>query len=102
MKIPTQDEHTVPKDMQVLQRFKKYKEVKDIKKSFEFGRLLGKGAYGEVYLVTDQKLKIKCALKKINKELLEDDPVQEQLMKDEIATIQNITHPNLMRVYELL
>jgi serine/threonine protein kinase len=30
------------------------------------------------------------------------DPIYDELMKEEIAILSNISHPNLMRVYELL
>jgi serine/threonine protein kinase len=47
-------------------------------------------------------MKMQCALKKISKEKLRENPVYEDLMKDELATLQNVSHPKIMRVFELL
>ena len=47
-------------------------------------------------------MKIQCALKKISKEKLRENPIYEELMKDELATLQNVSHANIMRVFELL
>jgi serine/threonine protein kinase len=41
-------------------------------------------------------------VKKINKDKMAIDPIYDELMKEEIAILSNISHPNLMRVYELL
>ena len=45
---------------------------------------------------------MQCALKKISKEKLRENPVYEDLMKDELSTLQNVSHPKIMRVFELL
>lgn len=45
---------------------------------------------------------MQCALKKISKDKLRENPVYEDLMKDELATLQNVSHGNIMRVFELL
>jgi|LauGreDrversion4_2_1035121.scaffolds.fasta_scaffold2579846_1 serine/threonine protein kinase len=47
-------------------------------------------------------MNIQCAIKKISKEKLRENPVYEDLMIDELETLQKVTHPNIMRVYELL
>lgn len=47
-------------------------------------------------------MKIQCAIKKISKEKLRENPVYEELMLDELATLQNVSHQNIMRVFELL
>lgn len=46
-------------------------------------------------------MNIQCALKKISKEKLRENLVYEDLMKDELATLQKVSHPNIMRVFEL-
>ena len=45
---------------------------------------------------------MQCALKKISKDKLRENPVYEDLMKDELSTLQKVSHPNIMRVFELL
>lgn len=47
-------------------------------------------------------MQIQCAVKKISKEKLRENPVYDELMKDELQTLANVTHPNIMKVYELL
>ena len=47
-------------------------------------------------------MKIPCAIKKISKEKLRASQIYEELMMDEIATLQTVSHPNIMKVYELL
>ena len=88
--------------MQVLKKFKKYKYVENIEEYFEIESVLGSGSFGDVFLATHQKLQIECAVKKINKDQMAIDPIYDELMKEEIAILSNISHPNLMRVYELL
>ena len=88
--------------MQVLKKFKKYKYVENIEEYFEIESVLGSGSFGDVFLATHQKLQIECAVKKINKDKMAIDPIYDELMKEEIAILSNISHPNLMRVYELL
>ena len=47
-------------------------------------------------------MKMQCAVKKISKEKLRENPVYEDLMRDELTTLTNIDHPNIMKVHELL
>ena len=82
--------------------YKRFKEISDIKKFFVIQKELGKGAFGEVSLATHKNMQMQCALKKISKEKLRENPVYEDLMKDELATLQNVSHGNIMRVFELL
>jgi calcium-dependent protein kinase len=47
-------------------------------------------------------MQMQCAVKKISKEKLRENPVYEELMQDELLTLKNIDEPNIMRVHELL
>jgi serine/threonine protein kinase len=47
-------------------------------------------------------MQMQCAVKKISKEKLRENPVFEELMQDELLTLKNIDEPNIMRVHELL
>jgi serine/threonine protein kinase len=47
-------------------------------------------------------MNIQCALKKISKEKLRENSIYEHLLKDELETLQNVSHPNIMKVFELL
>jgi serine/threonine protein kinase len=43
-----------------------------------------------------------CAVKKISKEKLSENPVYNELMKDELQTLTEVTNPYIMKVHELL
>jgi serine/threonine protein kinase len=47
-------------------------------------------------------MQMQCAVKKISKEKLRENPVFEELMQYELLTLKNIDEPNIMRVHELL
>eukprot|EP00756_Hemistasia_phaeocysticola_P056612 Hpha_TRINITY_DN3293_c0_g1::TRINITY_DN3293_c0_g1_i1::g.185828::m.185828 len=64
------------------------------------GKKLGEGAFAKVYKVIDQKTKEERAIKKIDKELLQEDGMDEQ-MKREIAIQRMLEHENCVRLYEV-
>ncbi|KZV98776.1 kinase-like protein [Exidia glandulosa HHB12029] len=67
--------------------------------SFEMGRPLGKGKFGNVYLVrTKCAPRYVLAIKALYKAELEHDRVQGQLRR-EIEIQQNLRHPNIVRLY---
>ncbi|EJD48269.1 kinase-like protein [Auricularia subglabra TFB-10046 SS5] len=67
--------------------------------SFEMGRPLGKGKFGNVYLVrTKTQPHYILAVKALYKAELERDKVQGQLRR-EIEIQQNLRHPNVIRLY---
>lgn len=67
--------------------------------SFEMGRPLGKGKFGNVYLVrTKSAPHYVLAVKALYKAELERDKVQGQLRR-EIEIQQNLRHPNVVRLY---
>lgn len=68
---------------------------------FEIVRLIGRGGFGEVYEVVDQLLDKKLALKTLQREVL-NDPDAKSRFKREIAVAQQISHPNVCRVFDVL
>ena len=46
-------------------------------------------------------MRFKCAIKCIQKKQLKDK-LNKDMMKGEIETLTDVTHPNIMRVYQLL
>jgi serine/threonine protein kinase len=63
-------------------------------------RLLGAGALGEVYEVTDQALGGPVALK-VLKPAVSTNPVLLERFRREIQNARRVTHPNVCRVFDL-
>ena len=66
--------------------------------NFEFGRHLGCGQYGHVYLAREKKSKHIVAIKCISKTQLVDLK-KETMLRNEIEIQSNIRHPNILVVY---
>ena len=78
------------------------KWVKNLKESYKVGRVLGEGSFGQVRLALHRKLKMKCAIKIIRKTKLEQRPILKDLMLNELQILEDTSHPNITRIYELL
>ncbi|XP_077428466.1 aurora kinase A [Vanacampus margaritifer] len=66
--------------------------------SFEIGRPLGKGKFGNVYLARERKTKFILALKVLFKKQLEKAGVEHQLRR-EVEIQSHLRHPNILRLY---
>ena len=71
----------------------------DVKKNFTFVKLLGSGGTGDTRLFRDETTDILFAIKKYKpiKECLTNDYYDRFV--DEIKILFNISHPNIVRVY---
>ncbi|HWR83178.1 MAG TPA: protein kinase [Candidatus Deferrimicrobium sp.] len=67
---------------------------------FRVERKLGAGGMGEVYLAMDQKLQRQVALKILSREYLGDKEWRQRLER-EARTAAQISHPNVMAIYEI-
>ncbi len=67
---------------------------------YETRRLLGKGGMGAVYLARDRELNRDVALKEIRPELANQPEVLKRF-KREIQLSSEVTHPNVLRVFDL-
>ncbi|KAI8874346.1 kinase-like protein [Ramicandelaber brevisporus] len=65
---------------------------------FEFGRALGKGRFGRVFLAREKKSKFVLAIKVLYKKELVKDDLHKQLRR-EIDIHSNLCHPNISRLY---
>jgi serine/threonine protein kinase/tetratricopeptide (TPR) repeat protein len=72
----------------------------EIGKRYRVLRVLGRGGMGTVYQVEDRQLHRQVALKLIRSEIAESDAVIERF-KREIHLSSQITHRNVLRVYDL-
>ena len=72
----------------------------DISPRYRVLRALGEGGMGEVYLAHDRELNREVALKIIRTDLA-DNPAILERFKREIQLSSNITHKNVLRVYDL-
>jgi tetratricopeptide (TPR) repeat protein/tRNA A-37 threonylcarbamoyl transferase component Bud32 len=67
---------------------------------YEVVRLLGSGGMGAVYLVHDLELRREVALKFLRFDLA-DDPVALERFRREVALASQVTHGNVLRVYDI-
>lgn len=71
--------------------------IDDINKYYEFGKEIGHGAYGKVYLVTSKRTKKQFACKQMNKRKI----TNKERFKVEIDLLKATDHPNIVKLYEL-
>ena len=83
--------------------FTSFHPVDSHKDEYEIGKVLGKGAFGTVYEAKMKEVDEMCALKVIEKSLLEKDgdPTWKNAMKEEISASQKLDHPHIVRVLDL-
>ncbi|GJQ10457.1 hypothetical protein GpartN1_g2248.t1 [Galdieria partita] len=65
---------------------------------FEFGKLLGEGKFGQVYLVREIASSYICALKILSKAQLQQSGVEHQLRR-EIEIQSRLKHPNILKLF---
>lgn len=82
--------------------FRGFKKVKNIKDRYKIGRILGEGSFGQVRLAMHRQANVKCAIKVIRKDKFENRKILESLMRSELDVLESMSHPNILRIYELL
>ena len=78
------------------------KQIMDITKYYHCGKVLGKGAFGEVRACANKTTNFPCAIKIINKANLRSSEIAKGLMAQEFNILQQTEHPHIVRVVELL
>ena len=68
---------------------------------YEIKEKLGEGAFAKVMTGVHTLVKTKVAIKMISKTILEDEKTA-QLLDHEIACMQKLAHPHLIRLYEII
>lgn len=68
---------------------------------YRFIRQVGKGAFGTVYLMEDQMVREELILKFLNARVASDETVIKRFVH-ELRFARKITHPNVIRIYDLI
>ena len=71
-----------------------------IRDHYRIGKMLGQGAFGEVRLCLHKASQSQRAVKVLRKNLL--DPKEMEMLKNEIAILKDMDHPNIVNMYEYL
>ena len=71
-----------------------------IRDHYRIGKMLGQGAFGEVRLCLHKASQQQRAVKVLRKNLL--DPKEMEMLKNEIAILKDMDHPNIVNMYEYL
>ena len=79
----------------------RFKKVQNISKLYIIQQRLGEGGFGTVSKAVHVKSQMECAVKVISKESLSTDR-RKQLNRNEFEILEEISHPHITRVYELL
>jgi len=99
--LAAQGETAVPDDS-ALKREHAIGIRKDpIHKDYIFKSQVGKGAFGTVTIAEHRLLKQTRAVKKIPKQLIDKDELQEMITHKEFEMLRSIDHPHVLRVYEM-
>ena len=71
----------------LISSFKTFKGLKfmpNIKERYKIGQLLGEGSFGQVRLAMHRQAEVKCAIKIIKKEKINEHQVLQDLMANEL------------------
>ena len=68
---------------------------------FKNKKRLGKGAYGDVYLVEDTKDGINYALKLISIRMILEEPHLKQYLDGQIQCMKQMNSPNIIKLHEV-
>lgn len=93
---------TVRKDGSIkfsVQNFMSHKTGQSIDEQYILGKVLGEGAFGEVFLGTNVHTKEERAVKKMEKD--PRDPYITEEILHEFAVLKELDHPNVLKVYDL-
>ena len=78
-----------------------YKKLKTNKGPYILGEKLGEGAFAKVRLATQIHIKEKCAVKILEKKLLENYR-DIQRLKKEIKILKKLRHKNIIQLYDIM
>ena len=73
----------------------------DFHTRFNVAKIIGSGAFANVYEALDKTSGLQFAVKGFNKEFLEQDPKGKIALWNEISVLKGIDHPNLLKLHEV-
>lgn len=81
---------------------KGFSKIDNIKTVYEWKKELGRGCFGVVFEAYHIKARTPVAIKVVNKSKVSAAPIYEKLMRQELEVLEDLDHPNIVRVIELL
>lgn len=68
---------------------------------YSFGKMLGTGTFGSVFLVTDKQTKLNYCVKVIKKGTTAS--LEDQYIKylEEVDNMKKLDHPNIVKIYHI-
>lgn len=69
--------------------------------NYQFGKVIGQGAYAAVKLVMERSTRKKYAVKIYEKHRL-NDPMKRKAAQREITVLKRLMHPNLIKLHDLI
>jgi serine/threonine protein kinase len=85
-----------------MKSLKGFKRVTDIDLYYEKKESLETGAFGSVFTAVHRLTGTLCAVKIIKKDRVREREVLTELMGNEISVLEEVSHPNIMRIFELM
>jgi len=82
--------------------FKKFKNIKNISSRYEFGSVLGEGAFGKVRKCVFKDTGREFAIKIVKKDLVKKRKVYVELLKNEFSILGSKSHPKIITIVDLL
>lgn len=78
-----------------------FRKIEDIASFYTFGDVIGEGSFGQVRLVINKQNNKQYAIKIMERSCSKGE-TRENLLQNEIDILCDVTHPNILEIYELL
>jgi serine/threonine protein kinase len=82
--------------------YKAFKKIKNIETRYIMGSTLGQGAFGLVKKCKHIDTKKSFAIKIMKKSNIANEDIYEELLQNELSLLAQNSHPNLIRIIDLI
>ena len=82
--------------------YKKFKKMRNVENRYVFGKTLGQGAFGVVRLCMHKGSGKTFAIKIMQKKAIEKQQIYVQLLQNELSILGEKSHPNIIRIGDLM
>lgn len=89
-------------DVPHMADYTSFKRIENIESKYAFGEILGKGQFGVVKVCQHRDSGKTFAVKIINKKLIERSHIFVQLLQNELQILGEKSHPNIIRIVDLI